>query len=400
MKKNKQLIQLKHLLKDKIEYIYIIALTIYIASLIFSNKTDFTIGFEKYLSLLRYMILFIIGIKIIVFDFEEYSKKTLINISILTVIIAIVTLKTDSRLLMQYFILILGAYKVSFEKIVKWVLITQSTLVLGIILLSLLKIIPNYAFTRSNNGTVRYSLGFTFSSYPAIFIYYLTMLYLYYRKNKLKIVEYIALIILNVIIYIFTDTKAELICAISLIVIVFLYNKIQKEWINKILIALTKYMMSFLTIFSIGLAFLYDSSNNIMSKTNDLLSDRLELSKKGMEEFGIKFFGNKIKWISLLMVYAGESSKNKFNYVDNGYLNIIYNYGIIIMLLILYGFYKVIEQQVKNKNTYICCFILMLAVHTFITPQLLQVVYNIFLLLLVDVIIQPKKQENDKKEII
>ena len=290
MKKNKQLIQLKHLLKDKIEYIYIIALTIYIASLIFSNKTDFTIGFEKYLSLLRYMILFIIGIKIIVFDFEKYSKKTLINISILTVIIAIVTLKTDSRLLMQYFILILGAYKISFEKIVKWVLITQSTLVLGIILLSLLKIIPNYAFTRSNNGTVRYSLGFTFSSYPAIFIYYLTMLYLYYRKNKLKVIEYIALIILNVIIYIFTDTKAELICAISLIVIVFLYNKIQKEWINKILIALTKYMMSFLTIFSVGLAFLYDSSNNIMSKTNDLLSDRLELSKKGMEEFGIKFF--------------------------------------------------------------------------------------------------------------
>lgn len=386
--------------RNKIEkykdFIYILPLVTFIIITIFSTKTNILTNFDKEMSLVRYVCVFIVVFKILLFDIREYSKRTYINIFILSIITCIISIKSDSRLLIQYLILIIGAYRIKFDKIVKYVLIGESFTILIIIILGIIGIFPNYAFGRNNQDVVRYSLGFEFTSYPAIFIYYITMLYLYYRKEKTKIIEYVILVAINVIIYKLTNTRMEIICSMSIILITLIHNKFKTLWFQKLLKFSAKYLMIFLVIFSILFACIYTPSNPIMAMFNKALSGRLNLAEKGMNTFGITLFGNKIEWVTTTKIENGEYDSKQLNYVDNGYLNIMYNYGIIMLVLIIYGFYKIAK---KENDTYLCCFIIILAIHSFVTPQLLQIVYNIFILLFVELIItpaSPKENEDDE----
>ena len=68
-----------------------------------------------------------------------------------------------------------------------------------------------------------------------------------------------------------------------------------------------------------------------------------------------------------------------YNYVDCAYLNILINYGVIVLLILCIGF-MFIGKGVKEKNT--CIVIIFLAIHSITDPQLIELMYNPFLLLL------------------
>lgn len=394
---------LKLKIDNNAERLYIYSLAIFLISTILSSNT--TLG-ENDISIImtfgRYISLSIITIKIFIYDIKEYDKTTCIKILILFVISLIIGYYSDSRIMPQYLIIILGAYKISFEKIVKYTLIIETIVVFSIILMSLFDIIPNRVFSRVDSNVLRYSFGFKYSTYSAIYCWYLTVLYLYVRKSNLKWWEYLGLIIINYILYVFTDSRNELICSLAIILIVFIYNKFKLQIFKKLIKFASKYSMIIFTVISLYIAFEYSSNNEFLYKINAMLSGRFRLAYDGMQSIGITLFGTKIEWIGLSLIYSGEYLQSQFNYVDISYLNILYNYGVIALIIILYAFYKMTKIQIKNNNEYLCCFIAIIAVHSFIDPQLFQIVYNIFILLFVDLIVNSKKKGKnlEKEEVI
>lgn len=379
-------------INEKKEIIYLTFLSIYLMMTILDLNT--VLGESKnsfIISIIKYMCLAGIMVKILVCDVKQYDKKTYIKIAILLILSCIVSFVSNNRIFVQYIILILGAYKIPFGKIVKYALMAEGIIVLIIILLSLINVIPNRIFGRSNSDAVRYSLGFKYATYPSIYVWYFSMLYLYIRKNKIKWWEYTILLIINAIFYAVTDSRNELICSIAIIVLVILFNKIENKRFEKILQLCAKYLMVFCTIISIILAFAYNPQNELMKKTNSILSDRLNLANKALNDYGIKIFGNKINWVGLSLIHYGDYNKSQFNYVDISYLNILINYGIIALALILYGFYRTTDKEIKKGNSFICCFMIIIAIHSIIDPQLFQIVYNIFILLFVNLIVSEKE---------
>ncbi|MCI8548696.1 MAG: hypothetical protein HFJ38_07435, partial [Bacilli bacterium] len=262
----------KFVTKNK-ELIYIMPLIIFVLTSILSDKTNFANKLTMQMSVIRYICLFIILIKIIICDISKYNKKTIIKIFFLGIITTIVSIIIDSRILIQYLIIIIGAYNIKIENIFRNILIFETMLVFFIIILSALGVVPNYVVTRGNTSNViRNSLGFEFGTYPAIFTFYLTLLYLYYRKDKIKVYEYIVLFFINFIIYRLTDTRTDFICSVMIILASLLYSRMKNEnIINKIAIITSKYIMIFLTLLSLILTISYNENNPNMKKMNSVL---------------------------------------------------------------------------------------------------------------------------------
>lgn len=388
--------QLKNKVIKNKEVIYITSLGIFLISTILSSNTQIGESSVSIITTLsRYLSLTIVIIKILMCDIQQYNKSTWIRIGVLCFISIIVGKVSDSRLLFQYLVLILGSYKVNFDKVAKSALIIEATTVSVIILLAITNVIPNRVFGRTNNDVIRYALGFKYSTYPAIYMWYFTTLYLYIKKEKISWCQYSVLAVINIIFYIITDSRTELICSLGIILITISFYNCHNKKIKMFFANITKYSVIIFTIICVCITIGYNPKISFMNKLNKALSGRLSLAQKGMENFGITIFGNKIEWIGLSLVYSGVNTAKEFNFVDIAYLNILYNYGLVTLIIILYFFCGVTKKQIEKSNTYFCCTMLIIAIHGIINPQLFQITYNIFILLFVELIISCK--EEDKK---
>lgn len=381
------------------DLIYIISFSIFFISTILIMKTNISNDIKNILKVLRYTVLIPIILKIILLDIKKYSYKEITIMAILLITFLLCFCFTGTKALFQYFILVIGCFNIEFRKIIKYTLIVEIIVISIIITLALTKIIPNYNYIRKINNTSRYALGFAFPSYPAIFVYSLTCIYLFYRDKKVKIIEYIMLFLINLILFFATNTKFELVCSILMITASILYKYYSKDWIDKLIKYCAKYIMIFLTVISIFIAFTYNSNNKTYSFINKTLSNRLYLMSTAVKEYGLPAFGKKIDWIDRNAIVNGDKQGESENVVDNGYIYIILNYGWVFLIVLEIGYYKLVEIEEKKGNKFFKYIIIILGIHTFINPQLMQLVYNPFMLVLIDAILdEDKRNKNEKKE--
>ena len=367
---------------------YLIPLIIFINLSIIASRTTIFEDYLRYISIIKYICLFFIILKILACDIKKYTKETYIRVVALIVVSIIVSYISDDRRWLQYIFIIIGAYNIEFKKIAKAVLISESILVMIIILLSIIGIIPNRLYGRMGGLIKRYSLGFNYASYPSLFVWYFTILYLYLRHQKIKVVEYIMLLAANIIVYMITDTRNELLCSIILMVLCIIYRYIKQEKLKKALSYIAKYSFVVFAIISILFVSIYNPNNKTMNKINSMLSKRISLSKEIQDEYGIKLFGNRINWVRKVDVYEGRNENYEFTAVDNSYLIIIYNYGIIMMIIVIYYWQKIVDMEIKNKNYFSLCIAFVIAFHSVLGPQIIQLMYNIFLVLAAKSIIE------------
>lgn len=393
--------KIKFFLEKHKEKLYISMISIFILCCVFIDKMYIPDKLLFVLKITRYLVLIPILFKIIILDIRKYKMENWIILFILIFIITMNFIFSDGKKLLQYLIIILGAKNIPFKKILKTVLIVEGSVVLSIIILALLKIIPNHTYYRYNGDVVRYSLGFSFATFPAIFIFCLTCYYYYIREKNIKIWEYFVIIVINAGVYIATNTRFDFICSLLITIIAFVYNK---GWIkyklNKLSIVISKYIMILFTVISIILAVIYTPNNKVMKKADTLLSGRLRLMHNSYLEYGFKPFGNDIDWVEILDIKNGKISSQKQNVVDNGYVNIIMNYGWIVLIITLIGYYYLVKQQESEDDAFFKYIVMVTAVHSFINPQIYQIVYNPFLIMFSSLIFaeRTRKNKNNKNK--
>ena len=109
----------------------------------------------------------------------------------------------------------------------------------------------------------------------------------------------------------------------------------------------------------------------LLDHMNLILTGRLRLGSAAFNNFDITFFGQKIRWIFEQNMF----SELTYNYVDSSYLNILFRFGIIILLLILVGYY-IVGSKNLSRNTYYTMMIVFLSLHSMFDPQLIDIMYN------------------------
>ena len=131
---------------------------------------------------------------------------------------------------------------------------------------------------------------------------------------------------------------------------------------------------------AIGFQYIYDPDNALLAKLNEFLTGRLKWGHAGIDEYGLKLFGNKIEWVGY---DADWESGMKYNYVDSSYLQIALEYGIIVLAVILLLYALLIFTSIKNQKYYLCWLALIILVFCVTEPRLVKLAYNPFMLLAV-----------------
>ncbi len=350
------------------------------------------------LRIIRYVVLASMMIKIVFFDVRLYSKKRLTIIIISFLIMLVSAIYSDTRNLLWVFIVAIAAYRTDFKRVLKYVLACELFVVCLIMLLCLLQIIPDRFYGRSGSDIIRHSLGFRYATYLGLFLFSISCGWFYLRWRKAKWYEFFAFVVLVLLTYILTDTRFESFCVLIVVGYFGLRRLYPELRFERIMAFLSKYIAIFAALFSLIMVVFYNGDNPVLSKLNSISSNRLSLMNSVVMENGLPLFGEPIQWVSISDVYSGEANTSSFNAVDNVYVRLTVNNGILVLGLFLTAQYLLGKKAVKDKNLELQFILVLIAMYSILSPRMTELTFNYFLMLYptIELFKNNKKQEENE----
>ncbi len=267
-----------------------------------------------------------------------------------------------------------------FRKILICTLIIQAVMMAFVITCSQVGIIENMAWTRSGSTEVRYSLGYDYCAYPAHLLLFMSLMWFCIR-DKIRVIEVIIALVLNYIMYVITDARADFLLAVIGIIGFSVWQiEFNQKWINAIRKFIVEFGFIILAFVSILAQALYDPENEVFVSVNEALSNRLYLGHEALETYGLSFFGKQVQWFGWGSVMADSS--RTYNYVDNAFLKDGISFGIVFLILLAVGFFLMGRYLIANKEYKLSWAVLMSLAYAMVNAHLCMLTYNVFILLL------------------
>lgn len=351
-----------------------------ISVLVFMYVTKMAINYpfkhyNYFLLLLRLVSYTLIGVKFICDLYnKKYSLNEVLIIFLIGIYMLIISYQSKTFGYMTYFMYIVTSKDVDYNKIIKCILTLFIISTSFVLILTKFGIINDKIF--SLNIRNRHGLGFNWTTvFPNMFMY-MTLYLIYIRKNKISLYEVIIVISIAIFCYIMTDTKSAFVLTVLGILLAYFlkYNKYLQKYhkiYNYIALVLPILMASLIIIVS----YLYNSDNMVLSKINSILSGRLSLGKRAINEFGFTFMAR-----TLPLVGGEPLDGSTYNFVDSSFLLYLLNFGIIffVLLMSLLEYFAYLINS--KKDTYMLLVFCIFIIHSTFDPQLLNLCFNYFLL--------------------
>ncbi|WP_286502460.1 hypothetical protein [Faecalibaculum rodentium] len=256
------------------------------------------------------------------------------------------------------------------------VLIIQTAALTIIPLFAALGLFPNVIMDTQRT---RYSLGFTWvTSAPVLFVF-ASMLFLHLERKRLSGWTFIFLLQLATALFILTDTKMAFFTTILVFVIALIWwqkphwlNWLENRWVKLVIL----WLPVVLTIVAMLLAGLYQDSG-FMAKLNDILSGRLANVAEAWQKYGLSLFGQNIVWTGQGITYKPSMH---YLYVDCSYLNILLNYGLVFLLLVLYWCRQVVLDLYRRHDMLYLAFFVVILLFSFLEVRLANPLYDPFII--------------------
>lgn len=383
-------------IKDKngiIEKLSYFIFSIYIITL-FANSTAIYLEYDyvgKAIKLVRYGCYLFFAIKSICLFIKE-KNISINNVIFLIIGILVLVLGKNPELLIVFFI-VNSARDLELKKIAKIGLIIYAVLFAITVILSYFGILPNWMYYRQE--LKRYSLGFIYPTDLMSVYVTITLLYFYVRNTKAKYIELVILEAIAIALFSFTNGRLGLIMVTMILLLLALIKiisdtkladkiKINSIKLKKVLAFLIKCIPIILLIGSVLISVLYQYNIEIINKINYVISERISLNSRAFTEYPIKLFGSDVTWNGLGGKY--NVSVQDYNYVDMSYVRIIFDYGIIGAIFILYAYIDAIEHCIEKDEKWILACILIILVWSIIEPVIFSMSRNLFLIYLGNVL--------------
>lgn len=364
--------------KINCERLYLISISILVFMYVTKMAYNYPFKYYNYFLLgLRLVAYLLVGIKFI-YDVisKKYCFKELIAIFFIGIYMLVVSYQSKTMGYMTYFIYIVTSKGVNYNTIIKFVLLSFIVSTAFVLILTAFGIIKDHIY--SLNIRNRHGLGFNWTTvFPNMFMY-MTLYLIYIRKSRIALYEVFIVLSIAIFCYITTDTKSAFVLTVLGILLAYLlkYNKFLQKYhkiYNYIALGLPILMASLIIIVS----YLYNSDNMVLSKINSILSGRLSLGKNAINEFGFTFMAR-----TLPLVGGEPLNGSSYNYVDSSFMLYLLNFGIIffVMLMALLEYFANLINS--KKDTYMLLVFCIFIVHSTFDPQLLNLCFNYFLLVL------------------
>ncbi len=359
--------------------------------LLFSNMFSEVIFIKSYYQILNYIAIIILLIYFVYDSFNSnYSIKTLLFLSFCTVLFLVIFYNSRDLKVFKLLMLIMCFKNIDFDEFIK------KDFKYRIIFLFIVISLYFMNFTTINNrfrfdGKVRYALGFPHPNTLGINILSLCFDYAYINRNhsKLKLIIVTILSLLaNIII---TDSRSCIIVLFIFLFYLILFSKFVKVVLNnKLFKVFAKSLFLILFIISLYVVSNYNNGFNWIYKLNDIFSGRIYLANLYLQKFGIfNLFGVKLFTISSTSSYA----------LDNGYIYMLLNCGLIYSILIIILYYLSINKLYKNENYMLIVYLILWSIYLLMENNAFIIPYNPYTILFALPLFKNKKICNNRNEV-
>lgn len=314
-----------------------------------------------------------------VIKFDKVTIRWCITLFLLLFGAAVVSKNAGNINLIDLIVLVFGATYVNFNSIVKAFRNVSVVLVILITLSSFVGILPDNIFVR--DGIVRHSFGFFYPTDYVAYIAYIVIAdtYIAVLEDRDLWIRNTIYIIIAFITFEFCNTRLGS-GTIILVSFMGLYmRRKQKQGFNKYEKFFFSYSYLIFATLSLLLVQLYIVTpyNSILESLDKILSFRLFFSKMGVLLYGYKPFGQFIK-----MQGTGENPmlNSDYFYIDSSFMYIALIYGTVALAVICFFYTKFLRREVNRGNILLPIAICMTGINSLIGQQLLNVVYDPFIL--------------------
>ncbi len=324
---------------------------------------------------------------------------------VLMLFLAVISVTSDERSLLFVVAFLLASKGIDLGKLFRRTMVAQMILMAFIMLSAFVGLIPDLLYFRQDES-VRHSLGYIYPSVAMTHLFVIILLYFWQKRDGISWKEVLWLEMINYLFFLLTDARNGFIMLAVLILVQGIVGQSKGAFWERLsetsVVRRTGPVVRFVYDFCPVLLSAFMGvlcatlQSPITQKINVLLSNRVKLAVKAVQEQGIHLLGNSVHWVG----YGGNSNidaiQDSYNFVDCSYALTLFNYGIIVfigvlILLVLVG------KQLRKKGEYHQCFLYFVMLgYCFIEPRLLELQVNTLLFLMAPMLYAPLKWRGKK----
>ena len=317
------------------------------------------------------------------------SYKYLILSILLLLSGVLVYFQTNRLNFLVYSMLLVLLVNVDMKVVLRNYVVVAGILVVGVFLLSLAGIVPNLQYNRA--GVIRNSFGFIYPTDFASHCFYLFLAISYLLKDKFIWTRSLFGVLLSAFIIKYCDARLNALSILlaTVIFIYFYYSNGKKIKIFALLPYSAVVFASVVTYFS----YKFSWSNPFLVSINKLITGRLALGRNAFDTFGVHLFGTR----NVQFIGSGGKTESVigYNYVDSSYVQMLFTYGIVPVVLLLIIYVVASRKQYKDGQYLLVAILSLIAFNCMIEAFWFVPTYNIFMFLLFTTNTFSEKESND-----
>lgn len=317
------------------------------------------------------------------------SYKYLILSILLLLSGVLVYFQTNRLNFLVYSMLLVLLVNVDMKVVLRNYVIVAGILVVGVFLLSLVGMVPNLQYNRA--GVIRNSFGFIYPTDFASHCFYLFLAISYLLKDKFIWTRSLFGVLLSAFIIKYCDARLNAL-SILLATVIFIYFYYSNGKKLKIFALLPYSAVVFASVVTY-LSYKFSWSDPFLVSINKLITGRLGLGRNAFDTFGVHLFGTR----NVQFIGSGGKTESVigYNYVDSSYVQMLFTYGIVPVVLLIIIYVVASKQQYKDGQYLLVAILSLIAFNCMIEAFWFVPTYNIFMFLLFTTNTFSKKELND-----
>ena len=317
------------------------------------------------------------------------SYKYLIFSILLLLSGILVYFQTNRLNFLVYSMLLVLLVNVDMKVVLRNYVIVAGILVVGVFLLSLVGMVPNLQYNRA--GVIRNSFGFIYPTDFASHCFYLFLAISYLLKDKFIWTRSLFGVLLSAFIIKYCDARLNAL-SILLATVIFIYFYYSKGKKLK-LFALLPYSVVVFSSVVTYLSYKFSWSDPFLVSINKLITGRLSLGRNAFDTFEVHLFGTR----NVQFIGSGGKTESVigYNYVDSSYVQMLFTYGIVPVVLLIIIYVVASRKQYKDGQYLLVAILSLIALNCMIEAFWFVPTYNIFMFLLFTTNTFSKKESND-----
>ena len=317
------------------------------------------------------------------------SYKYLILSILLLLSGVLVYFQTNRLNFLVYSMLLVLLVNVDMKVVLRNYVVVAGILVVGVFLLSLVGMVPNLQYNRA--GVIRNSFGFIYPTDFASHCFYLFLAISYLLKDKFIWTRSLFGVLLSAFIIKYCDARLNAL-SILLATVIFIYFYYSNGKKLKIF-ALLPYSAVVFASTVTYLSYKFSWSNPFLVSVNKLITGRLALGRNAFDTFGVHLFGTR----NVQFIGSGGKTESVigYNYVDSSYVQMLFTYGIVPVVLLIIIYVVASKKQYKDGQYLLVAILSLIAFNCMIEAFWFVPTYNIFMFLLFTTNTFSKKESND-----